>query len=82
MSIIGATVIKTGCSRGSGYDKIYVKTIDGRVKLLEVEITSDNDRCIGVQDILDGLQRKIMRYQNGISDIEKQIKYLEMLLSS
>lgn len=57
-TIFGATVIRTGYSRGSGYDKIYLKTVDGRVVVLQVETTSDNDKCIGISDMLDTLKKK------------------------
>lgn len=77
MTIEGATVIRTGFSRGSGYDKIFLKTIDGRVIVLQIETTSDNDTCIGMSDMLNTLKRRIKDCKEDIEKYEKQAKEVE-----
>lgn len=77
-TIDGATVIKTGYSRGSGYDKIFLRTVDGRVVVLRVETTSDNDTCIGISDVLDNLNRRIKSCKENIKEYEEQIKDVEL----
>lgn len=76
-TIEGATVIRTGYSRGSGYDKIFLKTVDGRVVVLQVETTSDNDTCIGISDVSDTLKRRIKRCKEEIKEYEDQAKEVE-----
>lgn len=76
-TIEGATVIRTGYSRGSGYDKIFLKTVDGRVVVLQVETTSDNDTCIGISDMLDALNNRIKRCKEDIKEYEEQAKEIE-----
>jgi hypothetical protein len=73
-TIEGATVIRTGYSRGSGYDKIFLKTVDGRVVVLQIETISDNDICIGISDILDTLNKRIKRCKEDIKECEEQAK--------
>lgn len=77
MSIEGATVVRTGHSRGSGYDKIFLRTVDGTVVVLKVETTSDDDICIGIDDVLDTLKRKIEICKADIEDYEKQIEEIK-----
>lgn len=77
MSIYGATVIRTGYSRGSGYDKIFLKKVDGRVVELNVETTSDGDECIGVMDVVDDLKKRIKKYKEDIEEYEDKIKEIE-----
>lgn len=79
MSVIGAIVIRTGYSRGSGYDKIFLKTIDGRIIVLKVETTSD-DVCIGISDVLDTLNKKIKRCKEEIKEYEEQVKDVDLML--
>jgi len=76
-TIDGAIVIRTGYSRGSGYDKIFLKTIDGRIAVLKVETTSDDDTCIGISDVLDTLNKKINRCKEKIKEYEEQAKDIE-----
>lgn len=76
-NIEGATVIRTGYSRGSGYDKIFLKTVDGRVVVLQVETTSDNDKCIGISDMLYDLNKRIKRCKENIKEYEDQAKEIE-----
>lgn len=76
-TIEGATVIRTGYSRGSGYDNIFLKTIDGRVIVLQVETTSDNDTCIGISDMLYDLNKRIKRCKEDIKKYEDQAKEIE-----
>lgn len=76
-TIDGATVIRTGFSRGSGYDKIFLKTVDGRVVVLQVESTSDNDVCIGISDILDSLEKRIKKCKEEIKEYEDKMKEVE-----
>ena len=77
MTIEGATVIKTGYSRGSGYDKIYLRKLDRKVVVLEVENTSDDDTCIGISDMVDTLKEKIKGCEEEIKGYEKRIKEIE-----
>jgi hypothetical protein len=77
VTIEGATVIRTGFNRGSGYDKIFLRTVDGRVVVLQVETTTDDDMCIGIEDLLDRLQRKIKICKEDIKDYEKQIEEMK-----
>lgn len=77
MTIEGATVIKTGYSRGSGYDKIFLKTVDGRVVVLQVETTSDNDMYIGISDMLNTLKRRIKSCKEEIKEYEEKAKEIE-----
>jgi len=76
-TIEGATVIRTGYSRGSGYDKIFLKTVDGRVVVLQVETTSDNDTCIGISDMLYDLNKRIKICKEDIKKYEDQAKEIE-----
>lgn len=77
MSIYGATVIKTGFSRGSGYDKIFLKTVDGKVAELSIETTSDDDTCIGVTYVVDDLKKRIERYKEKIKEYEDEVEEVE-----
>ena len=77
MTIYGATVIKTGFSRGSGYDRIFLKTVDGRVAELNIETTSDDDTCIGVTYVADDLKKRIKKCKEEIEEYEKKIKEME-----
>jgi hypothetical protein len=77
MTIDGATVIRTGYSRGSGYDKIFLKTVDGRVVVLQVETTSDDDTCIGITYMLDTLKKRIKGCKADIKEYEEKIKEIE-----
>lgn len=77
MTIYGATVVRTGYSRGSGYDKIFLKTVDGRLVVLQVETTSDDDTCIGVSDVVDTLKERIKRCKEEIKESEKKVKEIE-----
>lgn len=77
MTIEGATVIRTGYSRGSGYDKIFLRTVDDRIVVLQVETTSDDDMCIGISDVLDTLKKRIKGCKEDIKECEKEIKEME-----
>jgi hypothetical protein len=77
MTIEGATVIRTGFSRGSGYDKIFLRTVDGRVVVLKVETTSDNEVCIGIDDALNTLKRRIEMCKDDIKHYEEQIEEIK-----
>lgn len=77
MTIEGATVIRTGYSIGSGYDKIFLKTVDNRVVVLQVETTSDDDTCIGISDVLDTLKKRIKGCKVDIKEYEEKIKEIE-----
>lgn len=77
MTIQGAKVIRTGYSRGSGYDEIFLKTVDKRVIVLQVETTSDGDRCIGISDVVDTSKKRIERYKEKIKELEDEVKEVE-----
>jgi hypothetical protein len=77
MTIEGATVIRTGYSRGSGYDEIFLKTVDGRVVVLKAETTTDDDMCIGIKDVLSTCKKRIKGYKEDIKECEKKIKEIE-----
>lgn len=77
MTIEGATVIRTGFSIGSGYDKIYLRTVEGRVVVLQVETTSDDATYIGIDDLLDKLQRRIEICKEDIKHYEDQIEEMK-----
>ena len=77
MTIEGATVIRTGYSIGSGYDKIFLKTVDGRVVVLQVETTSDDDICVGISDVLNTLKKRIKVRKEDIKEYEEKIKEIE-----
>jgi hypothetical protein len=76
-TIDGATVIRTGYSRGSGYDKIFLRTVDERVLVLQVETTSDDDACIGISDVLDTLNKRIKGCKEDIKEYKEKIKEIE-----
>jgi chaperonin cofactor prefoldin len=77
MTIEGATVIRTGFSRGSGYDKIFLKTVDGKILVLKVETTSDDDMCIGISDVLNTLKKRIKSCKEDIKEYEERIEEMK-----
>lgn len=77
MTMEGAKIIRTGFSRESGYDKIFLKTVDGKILVLQVGTTSDDDTCIGISDVTNSLKKRIKKCKEDIKEYEEQLEEMK-----
>ena len=76
-TIEGATVIKTGFTRGSGYDKIYLRKVDGEIIILEVESNSNDGTYVGVRSLINSYNKRIEKCKEEINQCKKLIRNIE-----